>query len=159
MISWYDMSSINRPNIKSKSVFCFFKKSHHVFGKASVIEIPVFFNFFFTKTFLLVLELGNLTIIGLDLLLPDFGLPILWVRSSSFSVSSNYKCSFIVRKEISSVFSSCVSVIPWINIQFLRKYCFWWTSWFSRFLTEVLRSGTSLFNSLIILSFSRLSLF
>ena len=54
-----------------------FSKSHHVFGKASVIEIPVFFNLFFTKTFLLVLELANLTIIGLDLLLPDFGLPIL----------------------------------------------------------------------------------
>ena len=48
-----------------------------------------------------------------------------WNSSSSFSVSSTSKCSFIVRKEISSVFSSCVSVVPWINIQFLCEYCCW----------------------------------
>ena len=49
------------------------------------------------------------------------------------------------------MFLHCVSVIPWISIQFLREYCSWRLSWFSRFSID-----TSLFRSLIILSFFRL---
>ena len=69
-----------------------------------------------TPTFFLSLYLTNLTMIGLDF-------SVRCVRSISASVIDNSRCSFIVAKHKSSVFSFLFSGIPYNNKQSRLEYC------------------------------------